>query len=403
MADDQTAPETGGAGAGSTAPGSRSGGSDRAGDGSGSGDGGALSDSSGSGFRDRGTFSNGSGPGSRGATSRRSGFPFRGWGGVAGMATACVLTTAATLIPLSRGAGTTPADHGHRSVSAATPAKADTCKEPERSLTPSDADGPNIEEIKKRGKLVVGVDQNSYRWGYRDPATRTLRGFDIDLARAIAKDILGKPDAIVFRAIPTDQRIPALNNGTVDLVVRTMTINCARSKQVAFSTAYFEAGQQVLAPRSSDITGYDKSLKGKKVCSAEGSTAYEALENNSYGAIFKDENDGKPADEDILTVPNQLDCLVRLQEGLVDAIVTDNALGAGHAAQDPAVELKGAKPFTREYYGVAAKRGNDDLVRRVNWILDEYRQSAWTAAYKYWLDDDLRGISGRPPKSKYRN
>lgn len=325
----------------------------------------------------------------------------RGWGGVAGMATACVLTALGTLLPLSQGAGSPAPATGH-SISMVEPAKADTCTSPEASLTPSGADGPNILAIKKRGKLIVGVDQNSYRWGYRDPATGSLKGFDIDLARAIAEDILGKPDAVIFRAIPTNQRIPALNNGTVDIVVRTMTINCARIKQVAFSTAYFQAGQQVLAPKTSEITGYNSSLKGKKVCSAEGSTAYEELEKNSFGAIFKDKHDGKPADDDVLTVSNQLDCLVRLQEGLVDAVVTDNALAAGQAAQDPTVELKGGKPFTTEFYGVATKLGKDDVVRRVNQVLEKYRQTAWKAAYQDWLADDLPGISG-PPAPKYRD
>ncbi|MFF0447541.1 glutamate ABC transporter substrate-binding protein [Streptomyces sp. NPDC004609] len=340
------------------------------------------------------------GNGTTGAGAGAGRFSFRGWGGVAAMAAACAVT-AATLIPLSQGAGSAIAAHGE-GVSAATPAKANTtCSTPEASLTPSSADGPNIDAIKKRGKLIVGVDQNSYRWGYRNPVTRKLEGFDIDLARAIAEDIVGDRDAVIFRAIPTNQRIPALNNGTVDIVVRTMTINCARIKQVAFSTAYFQAGQQVLASKSSRITGYNTSLKGKRVCSAEGSTAYEALEKNSFGAVFKDTNDDKPGDEDILTVPNQLDCLVRLQEGLVDAVVTDNALGAGQAAQDPAVGLKGGRPFTTEYYGVATKLGKDDLVRRVNRVLEDYRGTPWTAAYDKWLKADLPGISG-PPAPKYR-
>ncbi|MEJ8635062.1 glutamate ABC transporter substrate-binding protein [Streptomyces sp. NPDC006475] len=323
---------------------------------------------------------------------------FRGWGGVAGMAAACAVTAAVTLLPLSHSGDAQLSGQG---TGTATPVKADTCTTPEASLRPSAADGPNIAAIRERGKLVVGVDQNSYRWGYRNPASGALEGFDIDLAHAIAEDILGSRDAVIFRAIPTNQRIPALNNGTVDIVVRTMTINCARIKQVAFSTAYFQAGQQVLASKGSAITGFDESLKGKRVCSAEGSTAYEALEKNSFGAVFKDPHDEQPTDEDVLTVPNQLDCLVRLQEGLVDAVVTDNALAAGQAAQDPAVELKGGKPFTTEYYGVATKLGKDDVVRRVNRVLDTYRRGPWTDAYNKWLAADLPGIAG-PPAPKYR-
>ncbi|MFI9582033.1 glutamate ABC transporter substrate-binding protein [Streptomyces sp. NPDC052236] len=333
----------------------------------------------------------------------RSRFRFRGWGGVAGMAAACALTASVTLLPLSHGAGESsqPSGHSPTGLTSATSAKADECDAPERSLTPSTADGPNIAAIRARGKLIVGVDQNSYRWGYRNPATGGLEGFDIALARAIAQDILRDRNAIIFRAIPTNQRIPALNNGTVDIVVRTMTINCARIKQVAFSTAYFETGQQVLAPKGSSITGYNTSLAGKKVCTAEGSTAYEALVKNSFGATFKDAHDGQPGDEDELTVANQLDCLVRLQLGLVDAIVTDAALAAGQAAQDPAVELKGDKPFTQEYYGVATKLGKDDLVRRVNSVLDTYRRGAWTVAYNEWLKADLPGILA-PPVPQYR-
>ncbi|MFE0424103.1 glutamate ABC transporter substrate-binding protein [Streptomyces sp. NPDC058953] len=324
------------------------------------------------------------------------------------MAAACALA-AATLIPLSRDAGT--AISGGELTAGSTraaPATTGDCSSPEASLPASGGDGPNIDAIKDRGHLIVGVDQNSYRWGYRDPATDRITGFDIDLARAIADDLLGEveeggKDNIVFRAVPTNQRIPALNNGTVDIVVRTMTINCDRIKQVAFSTAYFQAGQQILAPRQSDITGWDGTLKGKRVCSAEGSTAYDELRKNTFGAVFKDPGDGGPADEDILTVPNQLDCLVRLQQGLVDAVLTDNALAAGHAAQDPAVELKGDGPFTTEYYGVATKLGKDDLVGRINRVLEEYRQSGWKTSYDKWLKSGPAEKTPEPPAPKYRS
>ncbi|MFG2113363.1 glutamate ABC transporter substrate-binding protein [Streptomyces sp. NPDC048718] len=331
------------------------------------------------------------------------------------MGLGCALTASLALVGLPHaGAGTdVPVRPAAGADGLVQVSAADSCRDPEASLSPSGADGASVTMIKARGKLVVGVDQSSYNWGFRTPPTVTrqpdgsfketpgeLRGFDIDLARAIAKDILGDENRIVFRTIPTNQRIAALESGKVDLVVRTMTINCKRAEQVAFSTAYFQAGQQVLAPKSSLITGYDHSLDGKRVCTAEGSTAYEALERESFGSVYKDKGDGTKDDPDLLTVPNQLDCLARLQLGEVDAVVTDNALAAGQAAQDPAVELKG-KPFTTEYYGVAAKLGNDDLVRRVNQVLVHYRQGPWQKAYDTWLKADLPGISG-PPAPKYK-
>ncbi|WP_393063549.1 glutamate ABC transporter substrate-binding protein [Streptomyces sp. LN549] len=323
------------------------------------------------------------------------------------MAAACAVTASLTLLPLSHGGKDAfDAQGAGPGTAHAVQARADDCTAPEASLPPAEVDGDAIQRIKTRGKLIAGVDQNSFQWGFRNPESGNLEGFDIDLVRAIAKDILGSADQVIFRAIPTNQRIAALENDKVDVVVRTMTINCARLDQVSFSTAYFQAGQQVLASKEdSTITGFNSSLAGKRVCTAEGSTAYEALEKESFGSVFKDEHDGTEADEDKLTVPNQLDCLVRLQLGEVDAVVTDNALAAGQAAQDPAVELKG-DPFTTEYYGVATKKGADDLVSRVNKVLVGYRtggaNSPWMISYRHWLAAGLPGIE-EPPAPKYRN
>ncbi|MGP4004063.1 glutamate ABC transporter substrate-binding protein [Streptomyces sp. 8N706] len=314
------------------------------------------------------------------------------------MAVACAVT--ATLLPLAQHRAVPDGTVTDRSIRAPAAAGADRprqspagdCKDPEASLRPSGASGPAVERIKKRAYLIAGVDQNSFRWGYRNPATGDLEGFDIDLARAMARDILGPEGRVVFRAIPTNQRIPALEQRKVDLIVRTMTINCERIKQVAFSTAYFEAGQQVLVPRGSPITAFNSTLRGKRVCTAAGSTGESELRKQSHGAA-------------VTTVPNQLDCLVRLQLGQADAVITDNALAAGQAAQDPSVKLVG-EPFTREPYGVAMNLADEDLVRRVNNVLEDYRKggddSGWMTAYKRWLEADLDGITG-PPAPKYKD
>jgi polar amino acid transport system substrate-binding protein len=265
------------------------------------------------------------------------------------------------------------------------------------SPSPSGYEGGRaVTAIKQRGYLSVGVDQNSYRWGYRDPNSKggDLEGFDIDLAHEIARQILGNPDAVRFHAIPTNQRVPAIKNKQVDMVVRTMTITCERLADVAFSDPYFTTGQQVLAPKSSGITGYDTSLAGKRICSAQGSTANAKLtEDRKSGRLA--------ASADIsTTVPNQLDCLVKLQLGEVDAVVTDGALAASQAAQDPTVELKG-KTFTTEYYGVAMNKDDTDLVRRVNQVLVDYLRSGWQASYTKWLSPTLGTDSApsRPPAS----
>ncbi|WP_407642885.1 glutamate ABC transporter substrate-binding protein [Actinacidiphila yanglinensis] len=327
----------------------------------------------------------------------------RGWGGVATMAAACALTVAAALSPLGAGqldvgrlrGAPAPAPAGgpvaHSRYAAAT--DSGSCTDPEASLSPSSGstDGAAVERIKKRGRLIVGVDQNSYLWGFRDPATGAIDGFDIDIVKAIAQNILGSESKVQYLTVPTAKRIEDVQQHKVDMVVRTMTINCDRIKDVAFSTAYFEAGQQLLAPKDSPITGFDDSLDGKRVCTASGSTGYAKLQEGSHGAR-------------ITTVDNQLDCLVLLQLGQVDAVFTDNALAAGQAAQDPAEHLVG-KPVTKEPYGVAMNLGDQDLVRRVNQVLASYEaggvNSAWMQAYRTWLAKDLPDVTG-PPQPTYK-
>ncbi|MGW6542446.1 glutamate ABC transporter substrate-binding protein [Streptomyces massasporeus] len=343
------------------------------------------------------------GAGAKGGTTVRD--ALRGWGGVTAMAVVCALVALVALcLPLTTA---TTATQNTTATQTARTRAAEECEAPEKqTLPPSSGDGDTIRAIKNRTgekrKLVVGVDQNSYRWGYRNPnsgKTAELEGFDIDLVHRIAKDILGDADAVQFKAIPTDQRIPAIEDGRVDMVVRTMTINCDRIDDVAFSAPYFKTGQQVLAPKSSPVTGYDDTLADRRICTAAGSTAFAALE--------ADQEDGKlPASTDIsTTVPNQLDCLVRLQLGEVDAVVTDGALAASQAAQDPTVQLKG-DAFTAEYYGVAMKKDADDLVRRVNQILVDYRKdtaNGWQASYEKWLSATLGkdAENSQPPAPQY--
>ena len=268
-----------------------------------------------------------------------------------------------------------------------------SCTDPQASLNPASGptDGPAVEAIRKRGRLIVGVDQNSYLWGFRDPATGQITGFDIDIVKAIAHAILGDASKVQYLTVPTAQRIRMIQQHKVDMVVRTMTVNCDRITQVAFSTAYFEAGQQLLVPKGSSIGGFDDSLRGKTVCTATGSTGLAELRQGAHGAR-------------VLTVDNQLDCLVRVQLGLADAVFTDNALAAGQAAQDPWMHLVG-HPVTQEPYGVAMNLDAPDLVRRVNQVLAAYRRggpdSPWMRSYRTWLAAELPGIAG-PPRPAYK-
>ncbi len=309
------------------------------------------------------------------------------------MVCACALALTATAMPLlgDEPGSADPTARGPRVVHANRAADED-CDTASLRPTGFEESGAALERIRKRRKLVVGVDQNSYLWGYRDPASGELVGFDIALAKAIARDILDDEDAIIFKMVPTDQRESQIEARNVDMVVRTMSITCDRMDRVAFSTAYFEAGQQLLVPKSSGIREYDAGLAGKRVCTARKSTGEDKLRLDGHGAR-------------LVLVDNQLDCLVRLQLGEVDAVLTDNALGAGQAAQDPQVHLVGDR-VTDEYYGIAMHRGDTDLVRRVNKVLEDYRaggvDSEWMRSFDTWLGDHLERPP-LPPEANYRD
>lgn len=335
----------------------------------------------------------------------------RGWGGVAGMSTACALAlTAALLLPSGTGAGA--GDDNRATVpkaplTHATYAADEACENSATTLDPATGavtsldpnggtqDGDAVERIKRNKRLIVGVDQNSYLWGYRDPVSGNITGFDIAIVKAIAESILGPDAQVQYLTIPTDQRIPMILAGDVDMVVRTMSITCSRltekNKQIAFSSAYFSAGQQLLVPEGSPIKGFDDSIRGKRICTASTSTGETKLKADPHGAK-------------ITLVPNQLDCLVRVQLGLADAVFTDNALAAGQAAQDPSMRLVGNK-VTSEPYGVAMNLADTDLIRRVNQVLATYSSgganSEWMQQYHQWLGQHLPDISG-PPAAHYK-
>jgi polar amino acid transport system substrate-binding protein len=256
------------------------------------------------------------------------------------------------------------------------------------SYSPSSStSGPALRRIKQRGRLVVGVDQNTYLFGYRDPANNALVGFDIDMLRQVAKAIFGDPNKIQFKTITSEQRIPVLQKHQVDLVADVMTINCERWQQVAFSSEYFEAGQRVLVLKNSTATSLSD-LGRQKVCAAKGSTSIA----NIAAA------DSKPIP---VAVDDWTDCLVMLQQGQVAAISTDDAILAGLAAQDPNTKVVGPR-FTSEPYGIAANSGDVDLVRFVNSVLAAERSDGtWAALYGKWLKATLGPAS--PPAARYRS
>ena len=248
-----------------------------------------------------------------------------------------------------------------------------------------DPDGPQQARIKDRGRLIVGVDQTTYLLGYRDPLSGEMDGFDIRIARQIALDLFGDEDAVQFKAMSSAEREPALQEQSVDLVVRSMTINCTRWENVAFSTEYYRAGQKVLVPDTASDDPSD--LVGEKVCSAEGSTSLRRIQQE-LNAIP-------------VSVRDWADCMILLQQGYVAGMSTDDVILAGMAAQDPNTKVIGER-ISDEPYGVAANKNHIDLVRFVNATLERIREDGtWDDIYEATLKSTLGDAS--PPPARYRD
>ena len=247
-------------------------------------------------------------------------------------------------------------------------------------------DGSTMARIVQRGRLIAGVDQNTYPMGFRDPVTGQVEGFDVDMLHAVSEALFGDPDRIQFKAITSADRIPVLQQGQVDIVARTFTIDCARAQQVGFSSVYFSAGQRVLVDSNSDVQDIG-GLSGKKVCATKGSTSLDALTKVA----------SKPQ---LVSVDNWTDCLVLMQQGQVDATSTDDTILAGLASQDPYTKVVGPR-FADEPYGMAVPKTDTDFVRFINAVLEKIRaDGTWTADYKHWLGDRL-GPVPVPPTPRY--
>lgn len=293
----------------------------------------------------------------------------------------------------------TPAD---ASVAAHTsgPAPADrSCGDPTASLRPSGdtSHGATVDAIRARGYLLVGLDTGSNLFSFRNPLTGVIEGFDVDIAKEIARDVVGDPERLQFRMLGDTVRISALQHRQVDLVTKTMSITCERRRQISFSTQYFLAHQRILTirPNAGDPLGADVAaidtvadLAGKKVCTVAATTSLQNVARLAPTAT-------------ILTVPTWADCLVVLQQRQVDAVSTDDAILAGLAQQDRYLGIVGPN-LSNEPYGIGIPQGNDDLVRLVNHTLERIRNDGtWDRIYRKWLS--ILGPSPGAPPPHYQD
>lgn len=240
--------------------------------------------------------------------------------------------------------------------------------------------GTVLGDIQKAGKITIGVKFDVPPFGFKNPETDEVEGFDVDLGRAVAERLGVEPDFI--EAI-SDNRIPFLEDGTADLILSTMTINEERVGEIDFSDPYFIAKGRILVKKdNAEIKDVD-SLAGKSVCTALGST---------YEATIKQQ----APDADLKLVDSYSECLELLQNGSVDAISTDDVILTGMIIQDDALKLVGDE-LTQEPYGAGIKKGSTELVDFVNETFETYKTDGrYEAAHKKWIGQ-YTGQKPEPP------
>lgn len=236
----------------------------------------------------------------------------------------------------------------------------------------------------KDGKLTIGIKFDQPGIGLRNK-DGSYSGFDVEVAKYVADKLGVKPDGITFKESPSSQRETLIENGQVDYIVASYSINDARKQKVDFAGPYYVAGQSFLVRADNTDIGSPESLKGKKVCSVKGSTPAQNIEKN-----FKDT---QLQQNDTYSV-----CLEGLRAGSWDAVTTDDIILAGYASQSTGAFKVVGKPFTTENYGIGLKKGNKELRDKVNDAIEAMiADGSWKKAF-----DASVGGSGyqapEPPK-----
>ena len=257
----------------------------------------------------------------------------------------------------------------------------------ELSTLSSSEPGTYMAEIRDRGTLRAGIGVDTPLFGFIDPLTGEVGGFDVEMARLVAAALFGDPNRVDFVPVQSAEREARIQDGTVDLVVKTMTINCPRWGNINFSTVYYLSGQRLLVSVESPLTGIDD-VTDERVCTVGPSTTSIAeLQARNI--------------QNIVEVDGWTQCLIAFQQGDAEAISTDDTILAGLASQDPFAKIVGAN-FTSEPYGIGLPKEHPEFTEFVNAVLEEARtDGTWTELYEKWLEEPL-GANPRIPSASYR-
>jgi glutamate transport system substrate-binding protein len=239
---------------------------------------------------------------------------------------------------------------------------------------PSFAAGTTMANLASKGKIVVGVKFDQPGLGQKNPITQKVEGFDVEIAKQVALGIFGGSindieSKIEFRESTTPNREVFLENGTVDMVVATYTINDARKQRIDFAGPYYVAGQDIMVKANDTSIKGVNDLAGKKTCSVRNSTPAANIKRLVPTA-------------DLTEFDQYSDCVQALRDGRVQSVTTDNSILLGFVAASPTdFKIVGNK-FTDEPYGIGVKRGDDAFRTFINDRLDAiYANGEWAKLF----------------------
>ncbi|NQD87316.1 glutamate ABC transporter substrate-binding protein [Paenarthrobacter sp. CM16] len=225
--------------------------------------------------------------------------------------------------------------------------------------------GTTMEKLNKAQKITIGTKFDQPLFGQKGLDGKPV-GFDVEMGKAIAAKLGIPADKIEWVETVSQNRESFIEQGRVDLVIATYTINDARKEKVAFAGPYYEAGQALLVNKDDNSITKPEDVKGKKVCSVTGSTPAKTIAEK-YGA-------------EVVPAATYTACLEPLRNKQVVAVTTDNVILAGYVDKEPdAFKLASDETFTKEPYGIGLKK--DDTVFR-NWINDQLEAFQKDGDYK---------------------
>ncbi|UVL40716.1 transporter substrate-binding domain-containing protein [Pseudomonas sp. B21-040] len=254
------------------------------------------------------------------------------------------------------------------------------CNKSEEPAKPVATSGSYLEKIKARDKLIVGVFTDKPPFGFVNEAGRYV-GFDTDIGRQFAKDLLGDENKVEFVAVEPASRIPFLQSDKVDLILANMTVTPERKEAVEFTNPNLKVAVQALVPQASTVKNLDD-LATRTTIVTTGTTADIWLTKNH-------------PDWKLLKFEKNSESLQALANGRGDAYAQDNLVLFSWAKQNPGYRVLTQTLGAEAPIAPAVKKGNIELRDWVNTELvklgeEKYLLKLYDQYVRKELSDDTK-------------